>query len=38
MEEVLLTYLIGIDIRGRNLRAAVISKEGNMVKIFKIEN
>jgi len=31
-------YLIGIDIGGTNLRAAVISKEGNILEIFKIEN
>lgn len=31
-------YLIGIDIGGTNLRAAVISKEGNIVEIFKVEN
>ncbi len=29
---------IGIDIGGTNLRAAVISKEGDIVQIFKVEN
>ncbi len=33
-----MSYLIGIDIGGTNLRAAVISQEGNIVEIFKIEN
>ena len=33
-----MSYLIGIDIGGTNLRAAVISEEGNIVEIFKIEN
>ncbi|OOM77315.1 N-acetylmannosamine kinase [Clostridium puniceum] len=33
-----MSYLIGIDIGGTNLRAAVISKEGNILEIFKIEN
>lgn len=30
--------LIGIDIGGTNLRAAVISKEGQILEIFKVEN
>ena len=33
-----MSYLIGIDIGGTNLRAAVISKEGNIIEIFKVEN
>jgi glucokinase len=33
-----LPYLIGIDIGGTNLRAAVISEEGNILEIFKVEN
>ncbi|WP_160691307.1 ROK family protein [Clostridium sp. C2-6-12] len=33
-----MTYLIGIDIGGTNLRAAVISKEGNILETFKTEN
>ena len=33
-----MSYLIGIDIGGTNLRAAVISQEGNIVEIFKVEN
>ena len=33
-----MSYLIGIDIGGTNLRAAVISKEGTVVEIFKVEN
>jgi len=33
-----LSHLIGIDIGGTNLRAAVISEEGNIVEIFKVEN
>lgn len=33
-----MSYLIGIDIGGTNLRAAVISKEGSIIEIFKIEN
>lgn len=31
-------YLIGIDIGGTNLRAAIISKEGNIIETFKTEN
>lgn len=31
-------FFIGIDIGGTNLRAAVISKEGDIVQIFKVEN
>lgn len=31
-------YLIGIDIGGTNLRAAVISKDGKIVELFKVEN
>jgi len=30
--------LIGIDIGGTNLRAAVISQEGNILEVFKVEN
>ena len=33
-----MSYLIGIDIGGTNLRAAVISKEGNILEVFKVEN
>lgn len=33
-----MSHLIGIDIGGTNLRAAVISKDGNIVEIFKVEN
>ncbi len=33
-----MSHLIGIDIGGTNLRAAVISKEGNIVEMFKIKN
>lgn len=33
-----MTELIGIDIGGTNLRAAVISKEGTIKEIFKIKN
>jgi glucokinase len=33
-----LPYLIGIDIGGTNLRAAVISKEGTILETFKTEN
>jgi glucokinase len=32
------SYLIGIDIGGTNLRAAVISEEGKIVDVFKVEN
>jgi len=31
-------YLVGIDIGGTNLRAAVISKEGKIIENFKTEN
>jgi len=31
-------YLIGIDIGGTNLRAAIISKEGEIIENFKTEN
>ncbi len=30
--------LIGIDMGGTNLRVAVISKEGQILEIFKVEN
>lgn len=33
-----MAYLIGIDIGGTNLRAAVISKESTILETFKIEN
>lgn len=33
-----MSYLIGIDIGGTNLRAAVISKEGKILEVFKVEN
>lgn len=33
-----MSYLIGIDIGGTNLRAAVVSKEGDIVEVFKVEN
>jgi glucokinase len=33
-----LSYLIGIDIGGTNLRAAVVSKEGDIIEVFKVEN
>ncbi|AGF59014.1 glucokinase [Clostridium saccharoperbutylacetonicum] len=33
-----MSNLIGIDIGGTNLRAAVISKDGDIVEIFKVEN
>jgi len=33
-----MSHLIGIDIGGTNLRAAVVSKEGKIVEMFKIEN
>ena len=33
-----MSYLIGIDIGGTNLIAAVISQEGNILEIFKVEN
>ncbi len=33
-----ISHFIGIDIGGTNIRAAVVSKEGNIVEIFKIEN
>lgn len=33
-----MSNLIGIDIGGTNLRAAVISKEGQILEIFKVEN
>lgn len=33
-----MSYLIGIDIGGTNLRAAVISQEGNILEVFKVEN
>ena len=33
-----MSYLIGIDIGGTNLRAAVISEEGAIAEIFKVEN
>ncbi|MFW2501077.1 ROK family protein [Clostridium diolis] len=33
-----MSFFIGIDIGGTNLRAAVISKEGDIVQIFKVEN
>jgi len=32
------SYLIGIDIGGTNLRAAIISEEGEIVDVFKVEN
>lgn len=33
-----MSYLIGIDIGGTNLRSAIISEEGKIVEIFKVEN
>ncbi|OOM13773.1 ROK family protein [Clostridium saccharobutylicum] len=33
-----MSYLIGIDIGGTNLRAAVISKEGEIIENFKVNN
>ncbi|AQR97684.1 MULTISPECIES: ROK family protein [Clostridium] len=33
-----MSNLIGIDIGGTNLRAAVISKDGDILEIFKVEN
>jgi glucokinase len=33
-----LSYLIGIDIGGTNLRAAIVSKEGEILEVFKAEN
>lgn len=33
-----MSYLIGIDIGGTNLRAAVISKQGEIIDSFKVEN
>lgn len=33
-----MSHLIGIDIGGTNIRAAVISKEGEIIDIFKIAN
>lgn len=33
-----MSYLIGIDIGGTNLRAAVVSKEGDIIEVFKVEN
>lgn len=33
-----MSYLIGIDIGGTNLRAAIISKEGEIIETFKVNN
>ena len=33
-----MSYLIGIDIGGTNLRSAVISKEGEIIDSFIVEN
>jgi glucokinase len=33
-----LSYLIGIDIGGTNLRAAVVSEDGGIMEVFKVEN
>ena len=33
-----MSYLIGIDIGGTNLRAAIISKDGEIIETFKVNN
>lgn len=33
-----MSYFIGIDIGGTNLRAAIISKEGEVIETFKTSN
>ncbi|EHI97776.1 N-acylmannosamine kinase [Clostridium sp. DL-VIII] len=33
-----MSYLVGIDIGGTNLRAAVISKKGEIIDVFKVKN